>query len=195
MSKTNVAVGDRVTFTGNHCPPMANSAIRTALGQGDPVWRADGTWSVTVTVQPDAYAYIPYRAGVACVNQFIYLQVFTVTVTTPYRLSVTPSGLIAPGTTITVRPAGNPICVGSDQIRAAISPSPPTFFPWPEPTPSNWPVPVQLAGAVNLDGSWVMPLQLPNTLRRGTYWVVVACANDHSDQPGNLFQPSPIQVS
>lgn len=184
ISNTKLAVGDQVTLTGNDCP--AGTSVHTVFGQTPP--GPDGRWTLTATVTPDLYTYAPRQIVVFCTNVFFYPQVFTVTVTTPYRLGVTPAGPVAPGTTITVRPLRALCSVG--QVLAAIGPTP-TGSLVPDMVSQSWPVPVH-AFPVPPDGLWAASLQLPSTVPKGTYWVIAGCVASRASP--TLFQPAPIQI-
>jgi hypothetical protein len=203
VSTTQWTVGELVTLSGNNCP--ASEGIATSLAattSGAPFSRgADGKWSVTATVPVGAWG--PEQASATCGDLsagaplFKYPQTYSVFISTPYALNITPSGPLAPGSPLTVTPTAS-FCSTLDTIEVGVALLPTPFTagsgaPWlVQPVLAETQSSTSGFEVIN-DVPWSAVITIPPDAHSGNYYVAAACMMDNRGSP-RLYAAQKVEV-
>jgi hypothetical protein len=204
VSTTELSVGQTVTFTGNHCPPSEPVAVPFLDGDGYVVDQApivrnpDGTWEATPTVPVGVWGATTLEAecgGSPTQVLFTYPQTYHVFISSPYGLTVTPGGTIAPGTTLRISPTAS-FCSTLDTIAVGVGTASTPFStqlvsPWLVQGDAQYSQP---AVPVISDVPWHATLTIPQEVNGGPYFVTAACMPDNRGFPG-IYASEPITVT
>jgi hypothetical protein len=204
VSTTELSVGQTVTFTGNHCPPSEPVAVPFLDGDGyviDPapiVRNPDGTWEATPTVPVGVWGSTTLGAecgGSPTQVLFKYPQTYHVFISSPYGLTVTPGGTVAPGTTLHINPTTS-FCSTLDTIAVGVGTASSAFStqlvsPWLVQGDAQYSEP---AAPVVSDVPWHATLTIPQEVNGGRYFVTAACMPDNRGFPG-VYASQPITVT
>jgi len=198
VSTTQLSVGQTVTMTGNNCPP--SEPVEFPFLEGDGYTREttavvrnqNGTWEATSIVPVGTWG--PTTLGAACGAEptqqlFKYPQVYHAFISSPYALNVSPSGTVAPGTTLSVTPTAS-FCSTIDTITVGVGTAPTLFS---NQLGSPWLVQVDaqlklngpaLESSVTSNVPWHATVTIPEEVNGGRYLVTAACMADHRGSPG-----------
>ncbi len=205
VSTTHLRIGEQFTITGNNCPP--SEPVQAPFLGGDAYEReqvplvrhADGTWVATPTVPMGVWGPVMFEAacGAPTTEQlFKYPQVYNAFIASPYTLSVSPSGPLAPGTTVTVRPTDS-FCSSLDTIAVGIATGPLPFsdanslwlVPWVVAQPDDPVPPPSLSSPI----PWHASFAIPTVVKGGPYFVAAACFPGNRGFPG-IYASQQIEV-
>jgi hypothetical protein len=204
VSTTRLNIGQQFTITGNNCPP--SEPVQAPFLGGDAYEReqvplvrhTDGSWEATPTVPMGVWGAIELEATCGAPPQqlFKYPQVYGAFISSPYTLAVSPSGPLAPGTTVTVRPTVS-FCSSLDTIAVGIATVPLPFsdanslwlVPWVVAQPDDSTPPPSLSAPI----SWHASFAIPTVVKGGPYFVAAACFPGNRGYPG-IYASSEIEV-
>jgi hypothetical protein len=173
-----------------------------ATNRGAPFTRhADGTWSVTATVPVGAWG--PAQGSAMCGDLslgtplFKYPQIYSVFISTPYVLRVTPSGPLESGSTVTVTPSTS-FCSTLDTIEVGVAVGPTPFSsgsdaPWlAQPVLARETSPTSDSELTD-DVDWSATVTIPPDAHSGTYYVAAACMIENRGFP-RLYASQTVRV-
>ncbi len=208
VSTTQLSVGESFTVSGNNCP--VSEPVEAPFLEGDgytreqtPIVRnQDGTWEATPTVPIGVWGATTLEAmcgGNPTQELFTYPQVYHVFISSPYALQVTPSGTVAPGTTLSVTPTAS-FCSTDDTITVGVGTVPSESSDSPFESPLGLvAVDAQLDEPTSeypviSDVPWHATLTIPNQVNGGQYFVTAACMADNRGFPGS-YASQPITIT